>query len=209
MTLNPRRIALTFDDGPVDPYTGQILDILARYGAKATFFVIGANVERYPALVRRMIDEGHSVGNHTQNHHRWLAFNPMALAHDIQTCQHTIQHVTGFFPTLFRAPHGMAFGISQFLARQGLTRVGWNPSSHDWRIHSSYDISKRVLRAVKPGSIVLFHDGFPPDKPRDVRATPRDLARIITALQADNYDLVTAPEVLRPPSFAKGGYRGI
>ncbi len=196
MNPQPRRLALTFDDGPVEPYTNQILDILAEYDAKATFFVIGANAERHPDILRRIVNEGHALGNHTQHHNRWFAFSPVKLQGDILACQNTICNVAGFYPSLFRAPHGMAFGIGRFLEKQGLTPVGWNPSSHDWRLHSSYDITNRVLRHVRPGSIVLFHDGFPPDKPRDVHATAHDLAQIIKALKNDGYEMVTAPEVM-------------
>jgi len=194
----PKRVALTFDDGPVEPYTSQILDILGEYGARATFFVIGGNVRLYPETVRRILREGHVLGNHTQNHNRWFGFCPDKLTKDILLCQDTLEDVTGMLPSLFRAPHGLAFGVGSFLAGQGLTRVGWNKSSHDWRLTSSDDITNRVLRSVRPEAIVLFHDGFPPDRPRNVRATAHDLARIIKTLKQRDYDCVTALDILRP-----------
>lgn len=198
-TMQLKSVAFTFDDGPVEPYTSRILEILSKHEARATFFIIGKNALRYPDTVLSILKEGHVIGNHTQRHNRWLAFSPAKLAADILLCQNTIRSITGLSPRFFRAPHGMAFGINKFLAEQGLTRVGWNRSSHDWRLHSSQDITNRVLRSAKPGAIVLFHDGFPPDKPRNIRATTHDLAKIVRALKEDDYQFVTAPEILGLP----------
>lgn len=190
-----KKVALTFDDGPVDSYTTQILEILSQPQIKATFFVIGRNAERYPQILRKTFQEGHILGNHTQNHNRWLAFYPRKLAQDILLCQETIRRIAGVSPRLFRPPHGMAFGIDKFLAQNGLVRVGWNVSSQGWHLHTPEAITTRVLRSVRPGAIVLFHDGYAPGKVRSAQATVQALPGIIKALKEANYQFVTIAEL--------------
>jgi hypothetical protein len=98
--------ALTFDDGPNEPYTSQVLDILANLGVKATFFVIGGNAERFPAAVERAAREGHEVGNHTYDHHILPLKGPRAIGEQIERTSSLIERLTGVRPLLFRTPHG-------------------------------------------------------------------------------------------------------
>ncbi|MBI4330001.1 MAG: polysaccharide deacetylase family protein [Chloroflexi bacterium] len=190
-------IALTFDDGPVEPCTGEVLDVLSTHGVKATFFVIGRNAERHPQTLQRLVGEGHAMGNHTQDHRRRRAFFPRQMADDILRCQETVRRITGMTPVLFRPPHGMAFGIGGFLARNGLLRVGWSVSSQDWRLDSPGEISKRVIKRTRPGAIVLLHDGAPPGKPCRVGATAQALVDIIEGLRQRGYGFATVPELMR------------
>ncbi len=198
MTSSPglKPVALTFDDGPVEPYTTQILEILRQQEVKATFFVIGSNVQRSPELARSILQQGHVIGNHTQNHKPWLAFLPHSYVNDILACQNTVWKLLGVSPALFRPCNGVGVGIVRVIPQHRLTPVGWDVSSQDWRKSTPSDIIDRVLKAIKPGAIVLFHDGHIPGKPRSAAATVQALPALIEALKEANYSFVTVPELL-------------
>ncbi|MBI1888339.1 MAG: polysaccharide deacetylase family protein [Candidatus Spechtbacteria bacterium] len=162
--LTPPKVFLTFDDGPNEPYTSQILDILKEFDIRATFFVCGKNVEHYPEVVKRMVREGHVVGNHTYSHSRILTYAsflaPKFLISEIEKTAVIIQRATGITTKLFRPPWGiLAPSIQKYLRSQGYKIVYWDIASCDWKKISAKTIEKNVVDNVKPDSIVLFHDG--------------------------------------------------
>jgi peptidoglycan/xylan/chitin deacetylase (PgdA/CDA1 family) len=172
------KIALTFDDGPGEA-TPAILDILKQAEARATFFLCGQNVERYPELARRIAEEGHEIGNHTHSHPRLLGRTPGKIAWEIETAQRIIEHRTGNRPKLFRPPYGLRwFGLFSILKRNGLMSVMWSVNSWDWkRPHT--EIVQHVVKETGPGAIILFHDGIPPRKSGNRQVTIEALRDIL------------------------------
>ncbi|MFH0763336.1 MAG: polysaccharide deacetylase family protein [Candidatus Omnitrophota bacterium] len=162
-----KRIALTFDDGPDGKYTAKILDILKHAGIKASFFLVGKNVKKYPSLAKRIRAEGHDIGNHTYTHPVSLFFtngkSEKFIREEIEQTNHIIKEVVGEWPLLFRPPLARwDLSSRRFLsiARSfGHLPVGWSWSAIDW-LGSSFVISQRLLRCPKnDGDIVLLHDG--------------------------------------------------
>jgi peptidoglycan/xylan/chitin deacetylase (PgdA/CDA1 family) len=188
------RIALTFDDGPGEA-TPLILDILKKAGIRATFFLCGQNVERFPEHARRIAAEGHEVGNHTYSHPYLVCKTPGGIAWEIARAQNVIGHSTGCRPKLFRPPYGVRwFGLFPVLASHELTAVMWSVSGVDWRLPAAR-IADRVIAKAKPGSIILLHDGVPPGERGDRRETAEALQEIVRAL-GKRYRFATASEMV-------------
>jgi len=188
------KIALTFDDGPGEA-TPIVLDMLKQAGIRATFFLCGQNVERYPDLARRIAEEGHEIGNHTYSHPRLLGRTPGKIAFEIERAQTIIAHHTGRKPTLFRPPYGLRwFGLFRILERNGLTSVMWSVNSLDWKLPVD-QIVARVLNGIRPGAIVLFHDGVPPRWSGDRKATVAALGEVLRVL-GNRYQFVKVSEML-------------
>jgi len=186
----PREVALTFDDGP-SPYTAQVLDVLKRERVKATFFLCGANAERYPELVRRIRAEGHAIGNHTYSH-PWLYLKSEAvLAAEIDRAQDALERTSGARPTLFRPPFGVRwFPLWPLLRERGLTMVMWNDRAVDGG-RGAAGLAESAIAGLKPGAIVLLHDGFETRASAEVdrSATVKALPAIIRAARAAGYTL--------------------
>jgi peptidoglycan/xylan/chitin deacetylase (PgdA/CDA1 family) len=176
-----RVVALTFDDGPHPDRTPVILDILARHGAEAAFFVIGERAVAHPGIVQRMVDEGHAVGNHTFGHR---ACFPLAgagsMRRDIEECSAVITRITGRRPQLFRPPFGVT---NPSLARAlggGYTVAGWSVRSLDTVSRWSRErVFRRVRRRLRPGAVVLLHD--------DREGGDRLLEMILTHIESAGY----------------------
>jgi peptidoglycan/xylan/chitin deacetylase (PgdA/CDA1 family) len=189
-------VALTFDDGP-STYTAQVLDILARYQVKATFFVIGQNVDRYPDYARRIVAEGHVIGNHTYSHPLWGAVEaPHDMHGELARAAQAIEAATGVYPTLFRPPHGWRSPwMIQLARREGYEVVTWSVSPDDWRRPRPQVIVERVLQHIRPGAIILLHDGLETSVGPPVQNTVAALPDLIEGLQARGYRFVTIPEL--------------
>ena len=159
-------VALTFDDGPSSPYTGQILDLLRERGVMATFFLCGKNVERHPEIARRIVAEGHTVGNHTYSHPFPYFRRRSFIAAEIDRAQDVIETVTGHRPRIFRPPFGARWlGMYPVLRERSLPLINWSDTGYDWR--EGVDIARETLKHLRPGSIILLHDGrrvYPPHR---------------------------------------------
>ena len=154
-----RRIALTFDDGPAERFTEQVLDILREHQVPATFFVCGRNVEKHPELLRRMVAEEHEVGNHTYSHLFVYFKSRRRIAEEIDRTQEIIEKFTGLRPKVFRPPYGARwFGLLPTLLARGMPLVLWSVTGYDWK-KDFQGITKAILRKLKPGAIILLHDG--------------------------------------------------
>ena len=154
-------VALTFDDGPHPEQTPKVLDILKTHGAKATFFVVGKNAEAHPAIIRRIVTEGHLIGNHTYSHSNrfpWMAES--AMQEEIHWCDVALEKITGRRPTLFRPPFGVSNpSLAKALRWDFRTIVGWDIRSLDTIERWSRErVFERVRRRLRPGSVVLLHD---------------------------------------------------
>ena len=191
-------VALTFDDGPNEPYTSQVLDVLAREHVRATFFLIGANVRVYPAAAAKIASAGHVIGNHSDSHPVRFALEPVAsLAQELDTAERTIHAATGVYPHFFRPPQGLRSPwLMQVLERDSLIAVTWDDAPRDWDPAPPQTLVERTLAQVHPGSIVLLHDGMNLQHGADQSATVKALPAIIHGLRARGYRFVTLPEML-------------
>lgn len=157
-----RRVALTFDDGPHPEWTPRVLDALRAEGAKATFFVLGSNVRRFPGLVRRIVDEGHEVACHGDTHSpRTAFFRPARMAGEIEACRDAVRAEAGVTPRLFRTPYGVRSPAHVGLARRlDLVVVGMARRGHDKSAGASpAALAARFVGDARPGEILALHDG--------------------------------------------------
>ena len=188
-SLDPHEVMLTFDDGPSVPYTGQILDILRSQGIKATFFLCGANAQRYPDLVRRIRDEGHEIGNHTWSHHYLYLASRVTIANEIDRTQDVLEKITGTRPVWFRPPFGVrGFPLHGILQERGMKMMLWSDRGYDGELDSTGIVAK-TLGQLEPGAIVLLHDGFETYAPGlvDRSATVKALPAIIAGARAAGF----------------------
>ena len=185
-------VALTFDDGPNPQATPGILDALGATGVRATFFVLGRHVDRWPSLVRRMYDEGHVIANHGY-HHRKLTFRtPAYVTDDIAQGTAAIERACGAKARLFRAPHGHRNPWVSTAARAcGQSTVGWTLGVWDSARPGAGIIADRVLRGADAGSIILLHDGDGYDPLGDRTQTVHALPAVIHGLNARGFSFAT------------------
>lgn len=181
----PGTVALTFDDGPNETFTPQVLDILARYNVKATFFLVGAEVEKSPALVRRILDEGHAIGNHTWDHIDLTDLDEEGFRQQVDRTQTLLTEIQGAPVTCVRPPHGR---INQYVMDQlnarGLRMMKWNRDTEDWKQPGVDSIISRALSGMAPGRVILMHDSGP-----DMSQTVAALPTIIEGIQAQGLQI--------------------
>jgi len=154
-------IALTIDDGPDPVVTPQVLAVLARYGVRASFFVIGERAQRYPELCRDIVRAGHAVENHTQQHrHHFALMGVAGITRELQAAQATLTALTGQRPLFFRAPAGFRNPfLAPVLSRLGLQLASWSVRGFDTREKDAAKVTSRLLAGLHPGAILLLHDG--------------------------------------------------
>lgn len=153
-------VALTFDDGPSED-TPALLDLLAQEGVKATFFLIGRQIEKYPELVKRIAAEGHQIGNHTYSHPNLMICTPQRTRHELERVQQQILELTGQKPTFWRPPFGFRSPWTQPVATKlGLRSALWTINPRDFQDPGVDVIVSRTMAAVDKGVIVLLHDGL-------------------------------------------------
>ena len=194
---NEKSVALTFDDGPTAPYTAQILDILAKHNIKAAFFVIGKNLKDNPDLALRIHAEGHEMGNHTMSHPWMFRMLFSTIKEDILLCQDEIEKITGYRPRFFRQPIGINNpSVMKVIDGLGMVMVGWQARAYDAVPTEKGKVVDRILRRVRPGGIVLLHDGCDGKTKPDRTATVEALEEIISALKALGYEFKKVSELI-------------
>ncbi len=156
-------VALTFDDGVDSVMTPKVLHILKRYDAKATFFIIGKKASDHPEIVRMIIDQGHSIGNHSYYHNWTFPMQSVQMAqHEIDACTQVLEKVSGVQVKLFRPPFGVTNPIvAKAIKRSGLVAIGWSIRSFDTMGLNVERVTKRIIRRLKAGRVILLHDNRP------------------------------------------------
>lgn len=171
-----RAIALTFDDGPSES-TPEILEILARHNVPATFFQVGANVERLPAIARAVAELGHEIGNHSHTHPMFCFHSAAFMEEELRRAQAAIERHTGAWPRWYRAPYGVRwFGMGAAQRKLDLTGVMWTVIGYDWSLKADKVVA-RVAQRVSNGAILCLHDG------RELRARP-DAGQTVEAVRS-------------------------
>ncbi len=184
---DPRQMALTFDDGPNDPHTMHLLDVLARHNAKATFFLIGKYVRQRPEIARAVLAAGHEIGNHTYSHPNLVLVSARRLRQELDDCRKALEDALGTKTTLFRPPFGgRRPNVLRTARGLGLSPIMWSVTGYDWNAKTPDAIVEKVARQVesrrKPqAEVILLHDGghlaFGADRGHTVEATRRLLER--------------------------------
>lgn len=184
-----KAVSLTFDAAWGNEDTQTLIDILAKYHVKATFFVVGSWVDKYPESVKALSDAGHEVMNHSNDHAHFSKLSADQIIKNINACNNKIALVTGITPTLFRAPYGEYDDhVITTLKSMNMNTIQWDVDSLDWKDLSSEEITRRVTTRVSPGSIVLFHNA--------ALHTPEALPAIIEYLIANGYSIVPVSELI-------------
>jgi peptidoglycan/xylan/chitin deacetylase (PgdA/CDA1 family) len=192
--ISHNMIAISFDDGPT-PYTLKVLDLLNLYNAKATFFCIGKQIEMHPDIFKKIIEEGHTVGNHTYTHQpKFPMFSKHAIIKELKVTNEMIQLHSGMVAKFFRPPYGVTSPkMAKAITDTGYTVIGWNIRSLDAVIKDENKIVNRIKKRLKPGSIILLHDTS--------QKTVNVLEQLLVLLQQDNYKMVTVDHLLNIPAY--------
>ena len=193
-----RVVSLTFDDGPQPPYTDRLLDVLAKHNVKATFFMIGNRIEKYPETVHRVIAEGHQVGNHSYSHPVLGLRLPGCIRREIEHTDSLLRQLGTIGEIVFRAPMLTRFlPVAWVLAKVDRTHISCNVWSWDWTTQNPDRIAQRVLKKTKPGSIIILHDGKAENSHANRTGTIEATDRIITKLKRKKYRFCTITDGLK------------
>jgi peptidoglycan/xylan/chitin deacetylase (PgdA/CDA1 family) len=192
-----KQIALTFDDGPNDPHTVHLLEVLSKHNVHATFFLIGRYVRLRPDLAREIGKRGHIIGNHTFSHPLLTFQSPESIRREITQCRDAIQDAVSEHSNLFRPPWGGRRPAVFRIARQlGLEPVMWNITGYDWKATSPEVIEQKVGPNIRGGDVILLHDGGHASFGTDRSATITATDRLITRFLAEGYEFVSIPKMM-------------
>lgn len=193
-----KKVALTFDDGPDTVYTPQIMDVLKKYNVKATFFLIGNRAQLFPDIVKRMVREGHVVGNHSMNHANIAKLNKEKTYQEIKQAEDALYKIIGYRTFLFRSPYGSlnAEQVKQ-IGDYNYKIIAWNVDSLDWKSLSAEQVQYNILENAKEGSIILQHSSGSVEE--DLTGSVAALPEVIKILKKEGYKFVTIPELLGIP----------
>lgn len=192
-----KQLALTYDDGPNDPHTFRLLEVLSKHNVHATFFLIGRYVKQRPDIVREIAKSGHVIGNHTFTHPLLTLKSAAQIRQELTTCRGAIQDAIGEHSNLFRPPFGGRRPAVLRIAREvGLEPVMWNVTGYDWNAPPAEVIERKVSRRIRGGNVVLLHDGghvqMGADRSQTVIATDHLIARY----KAEGYSFASIPEMM-------------
>jgi peptidoglycan/xylan/chitin deacetylase (PgdA/CDA1 family) len=193
---NQKQIAISFDDGPAENYTPEILNILKTHEVEAAFFCIGSRVSEHEQLVAAIAEQGHIIGNHSFSHHFWFdLFSTSKMMRDLRMMDLAVQEATGLKPRLFRPPYGVTNpNLAKAIVKGGYIPVGWSIRSMDTIIKDEVKLLKKVLSAIKPGSIVLFHDTS--------KATVSMLPEFLRTVKEQGYEIIRPDKMLNVKAYA-------
>lgn len=180
------KVALTFDDGPHPRYTPQLLDGLAERDIKATFFLLGRNIEGREEIVKRINEERHLIGNHSYSHVRLTSLRDEKACEEITKTSEMIFDITGEYPTYVRPPFGAwKTGLD---CEEELIPVLWSVDSYDWQVQNTGKIVQKVIKDVEDGDIILMHDEY--------STSVESALQIVDYLTEEGYEFVTVDEMI-------------
>lgn len=196
-----RKLALTYDDGPNDPDTFKLMEVLDRHHVKATFFVLGKFVRQKPEILRALASAGHPIGNHSWDHPRLIFASNAELRRQVQQTQSAIFDACGVTPTLFRPPFGgRRPGTLRQVRALGLAPVMWNVTCYDWKPTLADKVVAHARRQIRGGDVILMHDGdqraMGADRGHSVEATDR----LIAHYKPEGFEFVTISEMMTAAS---------
>lgn len=186
--------SISFDAAWGNEDTEQLINILDKYNVKATFFVVGDWVDKYPESVKQLSDAGHEVMNHSNKHPHMPELSKDKMRDELTQCNNKIEAITGVKPILFRAPYGDYNNeVIQTVRECGSYTIQWDVDSLDWKDLSADEITKRVISKIKPGSIVLFHNA--------AKHTPEALPGILEKLKSDGYNIIPISQLIYADNY--------
>ena len=196
-----KQIALTYDDGPNDPHTLRLLDVLAKHNVRATFFMIGRYVRQRPDIARAVAQAGHVIGNHTFTHPLLIFESAAQTRRQLVDCQQALDDAIGKHSNLFRPPFGGRRPATIRIARElGLQTAMWNVTGYDWSAPPAAVIERKVASQMRGGDVILLHDGghraMGADRAQTVIATDN----LIRRYRDQGFEFVTVPEVMKAVS---------
>jgi peptidoglycan-N-acetylglucosamine deacetylase len=204
-----RQLALTYDDGPNDPHTLRLLEVLARHGVQATFFLIGRYVQQRPEIAREIVQAGHVVGNHTFTH-PLLTFKGVAeIRQELSQCRSALQEAIGEPSNFFRPPFGGRRPAVLRVARElGLEPVMWNVTGYDWNAPPAEKIERKVAKEIRGGDVILLHDGGHKQMGADRSQTVIATDHLIVRYKSEGYEFVTIPQMMQKNSVGQSARVG-
>jgi peptidoglycan/xylan/chitin deacetylase (PgdA/CDA1 family) len=194
-------LALTYDDGPNDPHTLHLLDVLAKHEVKATFFMIGRFVAQKPEIARRVREAGHAVGNHTYNHPLLIFTSSSQLQRELEDTDKAIADAIGGHDGLFRPPFGgRRPGTFAAVRKRRMTPVMWSVTCYDWSAQSAEAIEERAQGQIRGGDVILLHDGSHVKMGAFRGHTVEATDRLIRRYKGEGYEFVTIPQMITESS---------
>ncbi len=193
-----KQIALTYDDGPNDPHTFRLLDVLANHNVRATFFLIGRYVRERGDIAREVAKAGHIIGNHTFTHPLLTLKSAAEVRKELTDCRSALHDTIGTHSNLFRPPFGGRRPAVLHIARElGLEPIMWNVTGYDWNAPPAAVIEQKCAKQIRGGDVILLHDGghkqMGADRSQSVIATDH----MITRYKSEGYEFVTIEQMLR------------
>ncbi len=193
-----KQLALTYDDGPNEPHTLRLLQVLAKHEVRATFFLVGRYVQQHPAIVREIVNAGHVVGNHTFTHPLLTFKSAAEIRQQLSDCRSAIEDALGKSSNLFRPPFGGRRPAVLRIARElGLEPVMWNVTGFDWNAPSAAVIEQKVAKQIRGGDVILLHDGGHKEMGADRSQTVLATDHLITRYKSEGYEFVTIPQMMQ------------
>jgi peptidoglycan/xylan/chitin deacetylase (PgdA/CDA1 family) len=192
-----RRLALTFDDGPNDPHTLRLLEVLERHGVRATFFMLGKFVAARPDIARAVAEAGHAIGNHTWGHPNLIFRGRGEVEREIAACDRALDDAAGVRTRLFRPPHGgRRPAVLRTVRGMGYEPIMWSVSGWDWNADPAEKVLRTVEKQVCGGDVILLHDGGHERLGVDRAASVRAADLILRRYRDEGCQFVTVPEML-------------
>ncbi len=199
-----RQIALTYDDGPNDPHTLRLLEVLAKHGAHATFFLIGRYVRQHPGIVREIAKAGHTIGNHTFTHPLLIFKSEAEIRRELSQCNAVLREALDREANIFRPPFGGRRPAVLRIARElGLEPVMWNVTAYDWNAPSAEAIEQKVTKRMRGGDVILLHDGGHKQIGADRSQTVLATDHLLTRYKDEGREFVTVSEMMAKSTVSR------